>query len=54
MNDLPQVNDSVRVWYGTEFIRSGQVIAIDEQERMIFVEFIYDIPNEWVRYDQIC
>lgn len=54
MDELPEINESVRVWYGSGFIRSGRVISIDEQNRDVLVEFIYDIPNAWVREDQLC
>ncbi len=54
MDELPQVNEAVRVWYGPGFTRTGRVIEVDEQDRNVFVEFDYDIPNAWVRDDQIC
>lgn len=54
MSDLPQVNESVRVWYGSGFIRSGHVVSVNEGEQEVLVEFIYDIPNAWVRQDQLC
>ena len=54
MDELPQVNEPVRVWYGSGFIRSGRVIGIDQQEREVLVDFDYGIPNEWVREDQLC
>ena len=51
---MPQIGESVRVWYGSGFIREGRVLKLDEQDRMALVEFVYDIPNEWVREDQLC
>jgi len=54
MDKLPQVNESVRVWYGVDFIRSGRVIEIDEQNQEVLVDFYYDIPNAWVSEDKLC
>jgi len=54
MSDLPQVNESVRVWYGSGFIRSGHVVSVDAQDREVLVEFNYEIPDAWVREDQLC
>ena len=54
MGELPQVNEHVRVWYGPGFIRSGYVIAVDNTDSEILVDFDYDLPNAWVREDQLC
>lgn len=54
MSELPQINESVRVWYGIDFVRSGTVIDVNEQDREVLVDFNYDIPNSWVRDDQLC
>lgn len=46
--------DSVRVWHGLDFIRSGTVIGLDHQNREVLVEYDYDIPNEWVKVSKLC
>jgi len=51
---LAQINDPVRIWYGPGFIRSGHVIDRNEQDRELLVKFDYDIPDAWVRDDQLC
>lgn len=51
---MPKVGESVRVWYGSGFTRSGRVRAINEQDREVLVSFNYDIPDAWVGIDQLC
>lgn len=54
MNELPQIEERVRVWLGPDFVRTGTVIDRNEYQGQVLVEFDYNIPNEWVRESRLC
>lgn len=50
----PKLEDRARVFYGSDFYRTGFVIGVNRQDRTALVRFDYDIPDEWVRWDRLC
>ena len=53
-DDAPSVGSSCRVWHGPGFTREGRIIDINRQDREVLVRYIYDIPDEWVRWSKLC
>lgn len=50
----PQKGERCRVFYGSEFYRSGEIIDVNRQEKTALVRFDYDIPDEWEPWRKLC
>jgi|HubBroStandDraft_4_1064222.scaffolds.fasta_scaffold00019_97 hypothetical protein len=53
-DDLAKIGSLRRAWLGIGFTRMARILAVDEQDGTVFVEWPeYNIQNEWIRLGQI-
>jgi hypothetical protein len=50
----PKVGEKARVFYGSNFYRSGYIASVNRQDRVALVRFDYDLPDEWVAWSKLC
>ena len=51
---MPKVGGWCRFWFGLGFIRAGKILAIDDDDGMVWVRWDYQpLPNTWERIDSI-